>query len=114
MIFRQIFVANVLHQKSYLHVFSTFFYNMKSCQNNTGFDLIRVLEMHIAQKNFEMHHSQSHIDLIAITRLVGYLDLHSKKSDSKRYLGVVFFQKELKISEMFLIYALHDHESRCV
>ena len=50
--------------------------------------------MHIAPKNFEMHHSQPHIDLIAITRLVGHLDLHSKKSNSKRYFGAVFFKKK--------------------
>ena len=87
---------------------------MKSRQNKTRFDLEGFFEMHIAQKNFEMHHSQSHIDLIAITRLVGYVDLHSEKSNSKRYLGVVVFKKKSKISEMFLIYALEDHASRCV
>ena len=50
--------------------------------------------MHIAQKHFEMHHSQLHVDLIAITTLMEYLDLHLEKSDSKRYLGVVFLTKK--------------------
>ena len=82
--------------KNYLHVFPTFFHNMKSRQNKTRFDLVRVFEMHIAPKKFEMHHSQLHIDLIVISRLVGYLDLHSEKSYSKRYLCVAFCRETIK------------------
>ena len=69
--------------KSYLPLFATFFRNMKSCQNLTRFDLGRLFAMHIAQKNSEVRHSILHVDLIPITRLVGYLVLRLEKSDSK-------------------------------
>ena len=73
----------LLPLKSYLPLFATFFRNMKSCQNLTRFDLGRLFAMHIAQKNSEVRHSILHVDLIPITRLVGYLVLQLEKSDSK-------------------------------
>ena len=74
---------------------------MKSCQNLTRFDLGRLFAMHITQKNSEVRHSILHVDLIPITRLVGYLVLQLEKSDSKRYLSVFFSPKKSKICKMF-------------
>ena len=74
---------------------------MKSCQNLTRFDLGRLFAMHITQKNSEVRHSILHVDLIPITRLVGYLVLQLEKSDSKRYLSVFLFQKKSKICKSF-------------
>ena len=85
---------NILPLKSYLPLFATFFRNMKSCQNSTRFDLVRLLAMHITQKNSEVRHSILHVDLIPITRLVGYLVLQLEKLDSKRYLSVFFPPKK--------------------
>ena len=90
----------VLPLKSYLPLFATFFRNMKSCQNLTRFDLGRLFAMHITQKNSEVRHSILHVDLIPITRLVGYLVLQLEKSDSKRYLSVFFSPQKLKICKM--------------
>ena len=91
----------VLPLKSYLPLFATFFRNMKSCQNLTRFDLGRLFAMHIAQKNSEVRHSILHVDLIPITRLVGYLVLQLQKSHSKRYLSVFFSQKKTKSAKSF-------------
>ena len=90
-----------------------FFHKCENRQNETRFDLGRVFEMHIAQKNFELHHSQLHVGLIAITTLMRYLELHLEKSDSKMYLGVVF-PKKIENQRSLLINASHDHETRCV
>ena len=97
--FRLIFL---LPLKSYLPLFATFFRNMKSCQNLTRFDLGRLFAMHITQKNSEVRHSILHVDLIPITRLVGYLVLQLEKSDSKRYLSVFFPpKKNQKFAKVF-------------
>ena len=92
----------ILPLKSYLPLFATFFRNMKSCQNMTRFDLGRLFAMHITQKNSEVRHSILHVDLIPITRLVGYLVLQLEKSDSKEYLSVFFFPKKIKNLQNFL------------
>ena len=92
---------NVLPLKNYLPLFATFFRNMKSCQNLTRFDLGRLFAMHITQKNSEVRHSILHVDLIPITRLVGYLVLQLEKSNSKRYLSVFFSQKNRKSAKCF-------------
>ena len=103
-------IFNILPLKSYLPLFATFFRNMKSCQNLTRYDLGRLFAMHIAQKNSEVRHSILHVDLIPITRLVGYLVLQLEKSDSKRYLSV-FFPQKIENLQNVLIYASYDRES---
>merc|ERR1711951_70109 len=91
----------ILPLKSYLPLFATFFRNMKSCQNLTRFDLGRLFAMHITQKNSEVRHSILHVDLIPITRLVGYLVLQLEKSDSKWYLSVFFSKKIENMQNVF-------------
>ena len=62
---------------TYLHC--QLFSDVKSSRHQTRFDLQRLLEMHIAQKNSELHHSKSCVGLICISWKLMHLDLqHSQ------------------------------------